>query len=131
MLHSVNDLEKVGDYCEDIVLLSQRAYENDLAFSDEAERELDKLFDKTDALMRQTKNAMQFNDQKAATISLAIEHELDELISQYKLSHIKRLENAVCISNAGLVFNDILTNIERLNNHLCNITKGILHLGKR
>lgn len=36
-----------------------------------------------------------------------------------------------CISNAGLVFNDILTNIERLNNHLCNITKGILHLGKR
>ncbi len=131
LLHSVNDLEKVGDYCEDIVLLSQRAYENDLAFSDEAERELDKLFDKTDALMRQTKNAMQFNDQKAATISLAIEHELDELIGQYKLSHIKRLENAVCISNAGLVFNDILTNIERLNNHLCNITKGILHLGKR
>ena len=131
LLHSVNDLEKVGDYCEDIVILSQRAYENDLHFSDQAARELEKLFDKTEALMHQTRKAMQFNDQKAATISLAIEKELDELISNYKLNHIKRLENAICISNAGLVFNDILTNLERLNNHLCNITKGILHLGKR
>lgn len=131
LLHSVNDLEKVGDYCEDIVVLSQRAYENDLKFSDEAAKELEKLFDKTEALVHQTRKAMQYNDQKAATISLAIEKELDELISHYKLNHIKRLENAICISNAGLVFNDILTNIERLNNHLCNITKGILHLGKR
>ncbi len=131
LLHSINDLEKVADYCEDIVLLSQRAYENDLKYSAEADRELEKLFDKTEALVGHTKKAMQFNDQKAATISLTIEKELDELISQYKINHIKRLENAVCISNAGLVFNDILTNIERLNNHLCNITKGILHLGKR
>jgi phosphate:Na+ symporter len=131
LLHSVNDLEKVGDYCEGIVLLSQRAYENDLVFSDLAARELERLFDKTDALMRQTKKAMEHNDQKAATITLTIEAELAELIAQYKLNHIKRLENSICISNAGLVFNDILTNIERLNNHLCNITKGILHLGKR
>jgi phosphate:Na+ symporter len=131
LLHSVNDLEKVGDYCEAIVLLSQRAYENDLKFSDEANRELIKLFDKTEAIMRQTRKAMQKNDERAAAITLTIEAEIDELITQYKLNHIKRLENSVCISNAGLVFNDILTDIERLNNHLCNITKGILHLGKR
>jgi phosphate:Na+ symporter len=131
LLHSVNDLEKVGDYAEGIVLLSMRAYENDLKFSAEAEKELEKLFDKTDSLMRQTKKALQYNDQAAASITLNIEDEIDELITQYKLNHIKRLENAVCISNAGLVFNDILTNIERLNDHLCNITKGILHLGKR
>lgn len=131
LLHSVNDLEKVGDYCEGIVILSQRAYENDLYFSDEANRELERLFDKTDAMMEMTRKAMKDNDQKAASISLNIEEEIDELIGQYKLNHIKRLENSVCISNAGLVFNDILTDIERLNNHLCNITKGVLHLGKR
>ena len=131
LLHSVNDLEKVGDYCEAIVLLSQRAYENDLKFSDQADRELAKLFDKTEAIVKQTRKAMQHNDEKAAAITLNIEAEIDELISQYKLNHIKRLENSICISNAGLVFNDILTDIERLNNHLCNITKGILHLGKR
>lgn len=131
LLHSVNDLEKVGDYCESIVLLSQRAYENDLDFSREADRELQILFDKTEAIVRQTRKAMQHDDQKAAAISLEIEKEIDILISEYKVNHIKRMENAVCISNAGLVFNDILTDIERLNNHLCNITKGILHLGKR
>lgn len=131
LLHSVNDLEKVGDYAEGIVLLSLRAYENDLIFSPEANKELERLFDKTDALMRQTKKALQFNDQTAASITLNIEDEINELIKQYKINHIKRLEKAACISNAGLVFNDILTNIERLNDHLCNITKGILHLGKR
>lgn len=131
LLHSVNDLEKVGDYCEGIVILAQRAYENDLNFSDPAKIELEKLFDKTEALMKQTRKALQYNDEAAATITLNIEKELDELIHQYKLNHIKRLENDICISNAGLVFTDILTDLERLNDHLCNITKGILHLGKR
>jgi phosphate:Na+ symporter len=131
LLHSVNDLEKVGDYCEDIILLAQRAYENDLDFSDEAYQELEKLFDETENIMQETRKAMQLNDQQAAARTLEIERAVDIMISEYKLNHIKRLENSVCISNAGLVFNDILTNIERLNNHLCNITKGILHLGKR
>jgi len=131
ILHSVNDLEKVGDYCESIVILAQRAFENDLIFSEQARIELDKLFDKTEAVMKQTKKALQYDDHDAANITLNIEKELDQLIEQYKLNHIKRLENDVCISNAGLVFNDILTDLERLNDHLCNITKGILHLGKR
>jgi len=131
LLHSVNDLEKVGDYCEGIVILAQRAYENDLDFSAPAKMELEKLFEKTEALMKQTKKALQYNDEAAATITLNIEKELDELINQYKINHIKRLENDICISNAGLVFTDILTDLERLNDHLCNITKGILHLGKR
>jgi len=131
LLHSVNDLEKVADYYEEITILSQRAYENNLNFSDEAHREMEKLFDKTEALMKQTRKAMKDNDQIAAAITLNIEKEIDELISLYKLNHVKRLEKAVCISDAGLVFNDILTDIERLNNHLCNITKGIMHLGKR
>jgi len=131
LLHSVNDLEKVGDYGEDIIILSQRAYENSLEFSEEADRELEILFDKTETILQETRKAMQLNDQQAAARSLEVEKEIDDLISIYKQNHIKRLENSVCISNAGLVFNDILTNIERLNNHLCNITKGILHLGKR
>jgi phosphate:Na+ symporter len=131
ILHSVNDLEKVGDYCEGIVILSQRAFENDLDFSDEARRELEKLFEKTETLMRQTRKAMQDNDQVAANVTLNIEKEVDDLIERYKLNHIKRMENDICISNAGLVFSDILTDMERMNDHLCNITKGILHLGKR
>jgi phosphate:Na+ symporter len=131
ILHSVNDIEKVGDYCEGIVTLAQRAYEHDLSFSQPAKAELEKLFDKTATLMRQTKKAMDYNDQKAATITLNIEHEIDELIDQYKLNHLMRLEEGVCIGDAGLVYSDILTDLERLNDHLCNITKGILHIGKR
>ncbi len=131
IIHSVNDVEKVADYCEDIAKLSERLYENDLSFSEEAKAELRKVFDKTAALMKHTKQALDNNDERAALIALNIEEEIDALIEQYKLNHIRRLEQGVCVSNAGLVFSDILTNIERLNDHLCNIAKGILHRGKR
>lgn len=131
ILHSVNDIEKVGDYCEGIVILAQRVYENNLTFSAEARVELSKLFDKTEILMHQTKKAIDNNDHVAATITLNIEKEIDELIKQYKVNHLTRLEEGVCISDAGLVYSDMLTDIERLNDHLCNITKGILHIGKR
>jgi len=131
LLHSVNDIEKVGDFCESIVRLAQRAYEYDLVYSTAARSELDKLFDKTKILMHQTKKAMDNNDQVAATITLTIEQEIDELIRQYKINHLTRLEEGTCISEAGLVFSDILTDLGRLNDHLCNITKGVLHIGKR
>ncbi|MDD5474990.1 MAG: Na/Pi symporter, partial [Syntrophales bacterium] len=131
ILHSVNDVEKVGDYCEDIVKLSQRLYENKLDFSPEARSEMDRLFGKTDALIKHTKQALDNNDEKAALITLNIEREIDVLIDQYKLNHLKRLEKGSCIQDAGLVYSDILTDIERMSNHLCNITKGILHRGKR
>ncbi|MBW2559138.1 MAG: Na/Pi cotransporter family protein [Deltaproteobacteria bacterium] len=131
ILHSVNDIEKVGDYCEGIVKLAQRAYEYDLSFSEPAAVELERLFDKTNSMMRHTKKAMDNNDHKAANITLNIEQEINELIIQYKLNHISRLEEGVCVSDAGLLYSDILTDIERLNDHLCNITKGILHIGKR
>ena len=131
LIHSVNDIEKVGDYCENIVILAQRAYEHDLSFSKEAATELEKLFDKTEILMRHTSKALTNNDQRSASITLTIEREIDELIDRYKINHLWRLEEGVCISDSGLIFSDILTDIERLNNHLCNVTKGILHLGKR
>ncbi len=131
ILHSVNDVEKVGDYCEDIAKLSQRLYENNLSFSPQAQAEMGRLFDKTEALMKHAKQAMDYNDEKAALISLNIDEEIDVLVDQYKLNHLKRLEEGSCFSNAGLVFSDILTDIERMNDHLCNITKGVLHRGKR
>ena len=81
--------------------------------------------------MRHTKKALDHDDHKAANITLNIEEEIDELIMQYRINHLSRLEQGICISDSGLIFSDILTDIERLNDHLCNITKGILHIGKR
>lgn len=131
LVHTVNDIERVGDYCEGLVRHAQRTYENNLVFSPEAKGELEKLLDKTEVLMQHTRKAMDENDEQAAKITLTIEREIDEHIIQYKLNHLYRLEKGNCIGESGLVFSDMLTDIERLNDHLCNITKGILHIGKR
>lgn len=131
LLHSVNDIERVGDYCQSIVKLSQRGYEYDLRFSSLANRELGKLFEKTHVLMRQTKKAIENDDHGAATITLNIDREIHDLVEQCRANHIDRLKKGDCISDAGLVYSDVLTAIERIDDHLCNITKGILHIGKR
>jgi len=131
LLHSVNDLERVGDYCESIVKLSQRGYENNLKFSAPAHMELSKLFEKTHALMRQAKKALEKDDHQAAAITLNIDRETHALVKQYRTNHIERLGQGECMSDAGLVYSDVLTAIDRMNDHLCNITKGILHIGKR
>lgn len=131
ILHSVNDLEKVGDYCEGIVILAQRMFEENLDFSMPAQIELEKLFEKTRTLMRHTMKALEHDDHNAANITLNIDREIDELITQYRMNHVDRLEEGKCIRESGLVYSDVLTDIERLNDHLCNITKGILHIGKR
>ena len=131
LLHSVNDLERVGDYCESIVKSSQRGYEHDLRFSSPANMELGKLFEKTRVLMRQTKKAIENDDHRAAAITLNIDREIHDLVRQCRSNHIDRLERGDCIGDAGLVYSDVLTAIERMDEHLCNITKGILHIGKR
>ena len=131
LLHSVNDLERVGDYCESIVKLSQRGYEHDLSFSSSANTELGKLFEKIHVLMKQTKKAIENDDHRAAAITLNIDREIHVLVRRNISNHIERLEKGDCISDAGLVYSDVLTAIERIDEHLCNITKGILHIGKR
>ncbi|MBW2673642.1 MAG: hypothetical protein JRD89_09560 [Deltaproteobacteria bacterium] len=93
--------------------------------------ELAKLFEKTRVLMRQAKKALENDDHKAAAITLNIDRETHALVKQYQANHIDRLGKGECISDAGLVYSDVLTAINRLNDHLCNITKGILHIGKR
>ncbi len=131
LLHSVNDLERVGDYCESIVKLSQRGYEHNLSFSPPAHIELARLFEKSRVLMKQAKKALESDDHKAAAVTLNIDRETHALVKQYRTNHIERLGRGECISDAGLVYSDVLTSIDRLNDHLCNITKGILHIGKR
>ena len=131
LLHSVNDLERVGDYCESIVKLAQRGFEHNLTFSAPAKMELARLFEKTHALIRQARKALEKDDHQAAAITLNIDRETHALIKQYRSNHIDRLEKGECIGDAGLVYSDVLTAIDRLNDHLCNITKGILHIGKR
>jgi len=131
LLHSVNDIEKVGDYCEDITKVSQRIFEYNLAFSSQAKADIETLFEKTDVMIKHTGRAMENNDENAARIAMNVKSEINELIMKYRLDHIKRLADDVCTSDSGLVYSDILINIERLNSHLTNIVKGILHIGKR
>ncbi|MBN2568202.1 MAG: hypothetical protein JXB42_02105, partial [Deltaproteobacteria bacterium] len=62
-----------------------------LLFSEEALTELEKLFYKTDVLIRHTRRAIEYSDDNAASITLTVDKEIDELIAQCKLNHVMRL----------------------------------------
>jgi len=131
LIHSANDIERAADYCMNIADAAEKLYEDDLNFSEMAKKELEEMFAITREIMMLAQMALQDDDHKAADKSIGLKRKLSEDIEYYRLKHIKRLEKLVCSNSSGLIFNDVLIFVERINTQLCNITKGILHIGKR
>lgn len=126
MLHSVNDLERVGDYCIEICKSAEIIYEENLALTKASKAELGNLFIKTDEVMKLTKKAISENDFEAARESLEIKKRIYIKIREYKGNHIKRLRGDRYTNRSGLVYSDIIQYILRINGHLGNINKSIL-----
>jgi phosphate:Na+ symporter len=131
LLHSVNDVERIGDHCEHLMELAQKKHEEKLKFSHAAEEELKTLFDLTLEFLDLTIRSIKEDDKEAAQKTLDLEREVDSRIMKNQNNHVSRLANGTCGWEQGLVYNEILIHIEKICDHLCNITKGILHIGKR
>ena len=66
------------------------------------------------------------NDHKAATVIEPLEQVIDELKTKMRNGHITRLKNAECTIEAGFVWSDLLTNLERTSDHCSNIAVSVL-----
>ncbi|MFH1307170.1 MAG: Na/Pi cotransporter family protein [Candidatus Micrarchaeota archaeon] len=130
ILHNVNDVERIGDYCEGICKLAERLYEHDIKFSSSAKEELNKLFDITNDALLHAKKTVENEDLNSAQKVLKLEIEIKKAISEFRHRHLKRLESGKCRNDAGLVYSDILIFTERINAHLANIAEGVTHIAK-
>jgi phosphate:Na+ symporter len=126
LLHTVNDLERVGDHAVNIVEIGERKIGQKLSFSDSALGEADVLRKEIDQMFDRVIAALERNDLKEAKAALVNEGHLNRMQIDFRRSHVERMTEGVCTPEAGLVFIDLVDNVEKIGDHLTNIAQAII-----
>ncbi len=128
LFHTMTDIERIGDHAENIAEQAQYAIQNNLEFSEGAVEELRILFDKSMAIFEKSLLAFKKADEEIAREVVAAEADVDMLEKQYRASHIDRINKYQCIPGSGIVFLDIISNLERVSDHSVNISQYIIEV---
>ena len=126
LLHTVNDLERIGDHAVNIVEIAERKIAQKLSFSDPALAEAEMLRKEIDQMFDSVITALENNDTEAAKSALANEYDLNRMQIDFRRSHVQRMSEGVCTAETGLIFIDLVDNIEKIGDHLTNIAQAII-----
>lgn len=125
-IYSLNDIERMGDHIKNISESAIIARDSNIEFSPEAREELKYIFELSTENMKTIQDAFtNFNNDKARKV-MAIEDEIDDLEIDYKDTHIKRLSDGSCEVKSGIMFLDVISNLERISDHCANVAEYIL-----
>lgn len=126
LFHTINDLERIGDYCENLADLTEFLIEENLTFSDIAKKEIEHISQETVSCVSNAISALKEGDISCAEIAAKEEAEIDEIENQLRAAHIKRLKNNECNPTTSVVYLDIITNLERISDHALNVAETVI-----
>jgi phosphate:Na+ symporter len=126
LLHMVNDLERVGDHAVNIAELAERKIEQKIAFSDVAKEESEAIFTEVYAMFERIIRALEDNDAQAAHQSLNNENVLNRMQIKLRRNHVQRMTDRACSAPSGLIFIDLVDNIEKIGDHLTNVAQSVI-----
>ena len=130
LFHTVNDIERVGDLSENIAELAEVAIQNKTKISDSAKSELIDIYSKVLDAYELSLDAMKQNNSTLANDVLKIEDEVDALDKLYRAKHMNRLNSHSCSIDSGIMYLDLLTNLERLSDHSASIAKRVIKINQ-
>ena len=125
LFHAIIDIERVSDHAENIAELAKYKIEHQIIFSEKGTQELNQLWDKVVHCFEEAVKARGTGSRQAIQNVLRIEDEVDDLEEELRNKHIERLSARLCIPSNGVVFLDILSNLERMSDHANNIVDCI------
>lgn len=126
LFHAINDIERVGDHADNIAELAQDRIDRKLWFTDTALDELHIMFDKVEDIYNKSLLAFKTADPKIAEEVVSLEAEVDVMEKDYRQRHIERLNTQSCAPSSGIIFLDLISNLERIADHSSNIAMYIL-----
>lgn len=125
LFHAIIDIERVSDHAGNIAELAKYKIEHQIIFSEKGTQELNQLWDKVVHCFEEAVKARGTGSRQAIQNVLRIEDEVDDLEEELRNKHIERLSAGLCIPSNGVVFLDILSNLERMSDHANNIVDCI------
>ena len=116
------DLERIGDHLENLLELSVFKLDNGVHFSSQADVEFWDMFDTAEEAVRLALGAIEQEDLSMAdTVINDLEDAIDRKEKEYRANHIERLTRQECDPERGVIFADVLSNLERIGDHSHNI----------
>ena len=119
--HVVSDIERVGDYAENIMEYAIKLRAEEMTISEEAKAELTKVAEAINKLYETVFCA--FDDRNIAALPLVeeIEESIDQMSLELEHRHIERLKKGACTAQTGSVFLQTVSNLERVGDHITNV----------
>ena len=121
LFHVVNDIERIGDHAENIADAAQRRIDTGVGFSKEAQRELGEMLNMVNTILRFSLEMFVKSTEEHMEDIRNLENAIDEKERELQQKHITRLSNNECSPEAGALFSDIVSGLERVADHAVNI----------
>ncbi|MCF6137928.1 Na/Pi cotransporter family protein [Pseudalkalibacillus berkeleyi] len=126
LMDSVRDIERIGDHMENIVELVDYQMTHKVDLSETALKDLNEMFELTMSTIDEAFHAMDENDKEKARKVVDMENKIDKMERTLRKQHILRLNEGKCTGASGIVFVDIISNLERIGDHATNIAEYVL-----
>lgn len=125
LMHAANDLERIGDHAENLIHLAELKIEDRLPFSEQALTELQEMYKKVDQMIGAAITAFANNDQALAKQVIEEDDVVDTMEAELRKSHVTRINDKICFPPSGVIFLDIISNLERIADHATNFAQVV------
>lgn len=126
LFHVVNDIERIGDHAENFVDSAKMRIEDRVEFSDKAKKQLQDMTAMVVEILEYSLDMFSNRNQEHMQEILDLEDEIDEREKKLQRAHVKRLTKNKCTPEAGMIFSDTISGLERVADHATNIAFAIL-----
>lgn len=126
LMETVRDIERIGDHFENIIELIDYQVNNRVNLTEDAMEDLTEMFTLTIQTVQKSLDALDTTSHELAREVAEQEDLIDKMERKFRKKHILRLTEGLCSAQAGIVFVDIVSNLERVGDHSVNIAEAIL-----
>ena len=126
LFNTVNDIERIGDHAENLAEIAQSAIDGQVYFSEQGQNEISDMYNKVIASYSYALESMVTSDVNLACKVIKMEEQGDIMEESCRVNHMRRLNNNLCSIDNGIIYFEILANLERISDHAANIAEKVI-----
>ena len=127
-LHAITDLERISDHATNISESAKEIHDKQIELSPDALKEMKVMQSAVEEVLHLALRALTKQDEESAHMVEPLEELIDDLSDEMKHRHVDRLQKGLSTLQQGFVFNDLITNFERISDHCSNIAVAMIEL---
>ena len=127
LVNGSSDIERIGDHAQNMMELYEYLQDHNLEFSPSAVQEFSAMLALVREMVQKALEALRTeNVELAREVSVTMEDGVDAMERQLRHTHIQRLNDGSCTPSSGVLFIDLISNMERIGDHATNVAEIVL-----